>query len=96
MYKGTPATSEIQGLAFICKNVLLDRFHRELASEVAREEMKIAAKKIRLDLLIAQANEIVLDLCEEVSNQEIKKICQFAINEVHQERERKIRELQVQ
>ena len=64
--------------------------------EIAEEEMKKVAKQLRLESLMAHANEIVLDLCAEVSNKEMKSICKEAIREVHEERERKIRELQVQ
>ena len=66
------------------------------AAATAEEEMKKVAKQLRLESLMAHANEIVLDLCAEVSNKEMKSICKEAIREVHEERERKIRELQVQ
>ncbi len=65
-----------------------------MAREVAVEEMKNVEKQLRLESLLSLASEIVIDLYDEVAEDEMKSLCRDSIRELHEERERKIVELQ--
>ena len=55
--------------------------------------MSTVAKELKLQSLLAVADQVVQDLYDEISAGELNKIAQDSIRELHEERERKIEEL---
>ena len=64
-----------------------------MISEVAKGEMSIVAKELRLRSLLAMADQVVADLYDEVARAEVASVARDAVRELHEERERKIEEL---
>lgn len=56
--------------------------------------MAVVAKELKLRSLLALADQVVLDLYDEIASEEVPKVARESIRELHEERERRIQELQ--
>ena len=64
-----------------------------MVREVAEQEMTVVARELNLRSLLAVADQVVLDLYDEIANGELQKVAIETVRELHEERERRIQEL---